>query len=61
MDADLLVVREECFGSALQHFTGSMEDVKKIALANNLRLNERGVFDKMKEFLVQLRKKFIKY
>jgi DNA polymerase/3'-5' exonuclease PolX len=29
MDADLLVVLEECFGSALQHFTGSMEDVKK--------------------------------
>jgi DNA polymerase/3'-5' exonuclease PolX len=29
MDANLLVVREECFGSALQHFTGSMEDVKK--------------------------------
>jgi DNA polymerase (family 10) len=48
MDADLLVVPEESFGSALQYFTGSKEHdvaMRKVALANGFRLNEWGVFD----------------
>jgi DNA polymerase (family X) len=48
MDADLLVVPEESFGSALQYFTGSKEHgvaMRKIALAKHLHLNEWGVFD----------------
>jgi DNA polymerase (family 10) len=48
MDADLLVVSEESFGSALQYFTGSKEHgvaLRKLALAKHLHLNEWGVFD----------------
>ena len=49
MDADLLVVPEESFGSALQYFTGSKEHgiaMRKIALSKGLHLNEWGIFDK---------------
>lgn len=49
MDADLLVVPEESFGSAIQYFTGSKEhvvEIRKIAVAKDLHLNEWGVFDK---------------
>ncbi len=48
MDADLLVVSEESFGSALQYFTGSKEHgvaLRKLALAKHLHLNEWGIFD----------------
>jgi DNA polymerase (family X) len=48
MDADLLVVSEESFGSALQYFTGNKEHgvaLRKLALAKHLHLNEWGVFD----------------
>ena len=48
MDADLLVVPEESFGSALQYFTGSKEHgvaMRKIAIAKGLHLNEWGIFD----------------
>jgi DNA polymerase (family X) len=48
MDADLLVVPEESFGSALQYFTGSKEHdvaLRKIANSKGLRLNEWGVYD----------------
>jgi DNA polymerase (family 10) len=48
MDADLLVVPEESFGSALQYFTGSKEHdvaLRKIAISKGLRLNEWGVYD----------------
>jgi DNA polymerase (family 10) len=47
LDADLLVVREESWGSALQYFTGSKEhsvELRKMAIAKGLRLNEWGVF-----------------
>lgn len=47
MDADLLVVPEESWGSALQYFTGSKEhsvELRKIAITKGLRLNEWGVF-----------------
>ncbi|HEX2614531.1 MAG TPA: helix-hairpin-helix domain-containing protein, partial [Nitrososphaera sp.] len=47
IDADLLVVPEESWGSALQYFTGSKEhsvETRKIAIARGLRLNEWGVF-----------------
>ena len=47
MDADLLVVPEESWGSALQYFTGSKEhsvELRKIAISMGLRLNEWGVF-----------------
>jgi DNA polymerase (family 10) len=49
MDADLLAVPEESFGSALQYFTGSKEHsvvLRKIAISKDLRLNEWGVYDK---------------
>src|SRR5690242_9165108 len=49
MDADLLVVPEESFGSALQYFTGSKEHsiaLRKIAISKGLRLNEWGIYDK---------------
>jgi DNA polymerase (family 10) len=47
IDADLLIVPEESWGSALQYFTGSKEhsvEIRKIAIAKGLRLNEWGVF-----------------
>jgi len=47
IDADLLVVPEESWGSALQYFTGSKEhsvSLRKIAIAKGLRLNEWGIF-----------------
>lgn len=47
IDADLLVVPAESWGSALQYFTGSKEhsvDLRKIAIAKGLRLNEWGVY-----------------
>lgn len=49
IDADLLVVPERSFGSALQYFTGSKEhvvDMRKIAIAKGLHMNEWGIFDK---------------
>ena len=49
IDADLLVVPKESFGSALQYFTGSKEHgvaLRKIAISKGLRLNEWGVYDK---------------
>src|ERR687897_1775336 len=52
MDADLLVVPEESFGSSLQYFTGSKEHgiaTRKIALAKGLHLNEWGIFDNDKK------------
>lgn len=47
IDADLLVVPEESWGSALQYFTGSKEHsvaLRKIAISKGLRLNEWGVY-----------------
>jgi DNA polymerase (family 10) len=47
IDADLLVVPEESWGSAMQYFTGSKEHnvkLRRIAIARGLRLNEWGVF-----------------
>ena len=49
MDADLLIVPQESFGSALQYFTGSKEHsitLRKIAISKGLRLNEWGIYDK---------------
>ncbi len=48
IDADLLVVPEKSWGSALQYFTGSKEhgvELRRIAIAKGLRLNEWGVFE----------------
>ncbi|HEX2106803.1 MAG TPA: DNA polymerase/3'-5' exonuclease PolX [Nitrososphaera sp.] len=48
IDADLLVVPEESWGTALQYFTGSKEhsvQLRKIAISKGLRLNEWGVFE----------------
>jgi DNA polymerase (family X) len=47
IDADLLVVPKKSWGSALQYFTGSKEhsvELRKIAIAKDLRLNEWGVY-----------------
>lgn len=49
MDADLLIVPQESFGSALQYFTGSKEHsiaLRKIAISKGLRLNEWSIYDK---------------
>ena len=48
IDADLLVVPHGSWGSALQYFTGSKEhsvELRRIAIAKGLRLNEWGVFE----------------
>ncbi|HEX5186096.1 MAG TPA: helix-hairpin-helix domain-containing protein [Nitrososphaeraceae archaeon] len=48
LDADLLVVPVESFGTAMQYFTGNKEHgiaLRKIAISKGLRLNEWGVFD----------------
>jgi len=47
MDADLRIVPEESFGSALQYFTGSKEhniELRKIAIEKSFKLNEYGIF-----------------
>ena len=47
VDADLLVVPQRSWGSALLYFTGSKEhgvELRRIAIARGLRLNEWGVF-----------------
>src|SRR5215212_1262029 len=48
MDADMLVVPKESFGSALQYFTGNKEHgvaLRKIAISKGLRLNEWGIYN----------------
>jgi DNA polymerase (family X) len=48
IDADLLVVPPESWGSALQYFTGNKEHsvaLRRIAIAKSLRLNEWGVYE----------------
>ena len=48
IDADLLVVPEKSWGSALQYFTGSKEhgvELRRKAISKGLRLNEWGVFE----------------
>ena len=47
IDADLRVVDDDEFGSALQYFTGSKDHnikTRKLAIEKNLKLNEYGVF-----------------
>ncbi|MEO9295574.1 MAG: DNA polymerase/3'-5' exonuclease PolX [Nitrososphaera sp.] len=47
IDADLLIVPKESWGAALQYFTGSKEhgiELRRIAIAKGLRLNEWGVY-----------------
>jgi len=51
-DADLRIVGEKSFGSALQYFTGSKNHnikIRKIAKSKGLKLNEYGLFDKKKK------------
>jgi len=46
-DMDLRLVPAECYGAALQYFTGSKEhniETRKIAISKGLKLNEYGVF-----------------
>lgn len=48
IDADVLVVPEKSWGSALLYFTGSKDhnvELRKIAIDKKLRLNEWGVFE----------------
>ena len=55
IDADLLVVPKESFGSALQYFTGNKEHgvaLRKIAISRGLRLNEWGVYDSNTDVMV---------
>ena len=51
IDADLRVVDDDEFGSALQYFTGSKDHnikTRKLAMEKNLKLNEYGLFKKIK-------------
>lgn len=51
MDADLRVVPPESFGAALQYFTGDKQhnvELRKIAIAKGLKLNEYGLFREKK-------------
>jgi len=51
IQVDLRVVEEESFGSALNYFTGSKEHnirLREIAMQKGLKLNEYGVFKKLK-------------
>ena len=51
IDADLRVVADDEFGSALQYFTGSKDHnikTRKLAMEKNLKLNEYGLFKKIK-------------
>ncbi len=48
IQADLRVVEPECFGAALQYFTGSKQHnirVRELAQRRGLKVNEYGVFD----------------
>ena len=48
IQADLRVVEPECFGAALQYFTGSKQHnirVRELAQRKGLKVNEYGVFD----------------
>ncbi len=48
IDADLLVVPDKSWGSALQYFTGSKDhsvELRKIAITKGLRLNEWGIYE----------------
>lgn len=48
MDADIRILPEESFGSALQYFTGSTDHnitLRKIARQKGFRLNEYGLFE----------------
>ncbi len=52
IDVDLRVVEDYEFGSALQYFTGSKEHnivLRKIAIEKGLKLNEYGLFKKIKD------------
>jgi|SRR5579859_731540 len=47
LQVDLRVVEPACFGAAMQYFTGSQAhniELRKVAQAKNLKLNEYGVF-----------------
>lgn len=47
IDADIRVVPEKCYGSALQYFTGNKDHniaTREIAIKKGLKLNEYGVF-----------------
>ena len=48
LDVDLRIVDRECFGAALQYFTGSKEHniaLRRIAQSKGWKLNEYGLFD----------------
>lgn len=52
MQADLRVVEEESWGSALQYFTGSKDHnikLRELAIEKGLKLNEYGLFEKESE------------
>ncbi len=52
MDADLRVVSKDCFGAALQYFTGSKDHniaLRRIAMEKGWKLSEYGIFDKEKQ------------
>jgi DNA polymerase (family 10) len=52
IQVDLRVVEPECFGAALQYFTGSKQHnirVRELAQRKGLKVNEYGVFDERTE------------
>ena len=57
MDVDLRVVEEKSFGAALNYFTGSKEHnigLRKIAQEKNWKLNEYGLYKKIKNKWIQI-------
>jgi DNA polymerase (family 10) len=52
MDADIRVLKEECFGSALQYFTGGKDHniaLRRIAQGKGWKLSEYGLFEQKKQ------------
>jgi len=52
MDADVRVLQEECFGAALQYFTGNKDHniaLRRIAQENGWKLSEYGLFQGSKQ------------
>ncbi|MBI4253210.1 DNA polymerase/3'-5' exonuclease PolX [Candidatus Uhrbacteria bacterium] len=51
IDADLRVVKKDCYGAALQYFTGDKQhniEVRKIAIKKGYKLSEYGLFKEKK-------------
>jgi|688.fasta_scaffold00232_23 DNA polymerase (family 10) len=56
IQADLRIIDDDCFGSALQYFTGSKDHnvkLRKIAIDKGYKLSEYGLFERKTEKLIE--------